>query len=259
MQAILLGIIQGLTEFLPVSSSGHLVLFQKLFGITEPSLTFGIVVHLGTLIAVFIVLWKDIISLLMNPFQKLTALIITATIPTAIIGILFNDFFENLFKTGSMLGVNFIITGLLLLFAEKCNSGTKDIKKTNGFDAVFIGLMQGIAIMPAVSRSGATISGALFRNINREFAARFSFLLSIPAILGAAVFDLKDSMQFGIQDGIGLAPLVIGALAAAISGYISIKYMFEIIKKGKLRYFSYYVFCLGGLIIIDQLLTHFYF
>lgn len=258
IQAIILGIIQGLTEFLPISSSGHLVLFQKIFGITEPTLTFNIVVHLGTLIAVFVVFWKDILDLLKKPFQKLTWLLIAATIPTIIIALVFRDFFEQIFKTGSTLGVEFLITGFVLLYAEKMNNGRKGLRDTSTLDAVFIGVLQGAAIMPAISRSGLTISGALFRDLDRSFAARFSFLLSIPAILGAAVFDLKDVLDSGVGS-LNIPVLSAGAIAAAVAGFLSIKYMLEIIKKGKLKYFSYYVFIIGILVILDQLVTHIYF
>lgn len=258
IQAILLGIIQGMTEFLPISSSGHLVLFQKIFRVTEPTLTFGIVVHLGTLAAVFAVFWKDIVSLLRKPFQKLTYLIIAGTIPTAIIGVLFKDFFEKVFRSGSTLGFEFIITGIVLYFADSFNRGRKGIEETNYLDAAFIGLMQGAAILPAVSRSGLTISGALFRDMDRDFAARFSFLLSIPAILGAAVFDMKDVLEIGVEN-LDSMSLGAGFIFSAIFGYISIKYMINILKKGKMRYFSYYVFAIGGLVIIDQFLIHVFF
>lgn len=258
IQAILLGIIQGITEFLPISSSGHLVLFQKIFGVTEPTLTFDIVVHLGTLVAVFAVFWKDIVSLLRKPFQKLTYLIIAGTIPTAIIGVLFKDFFEKVFRSGTTLGFEFIITGIVLYFADSFNRGRKGIQETSFIDAAFVGVMQGAAILPAVSRSGLTISGALFRDMDRDFAARFSFLLSIPAILGAAVFDMKDVLEVGVEN-LDSMSLGAGFIFSAIFGYISIKYMISILKKGKMRYFSYYVFAIGGLVIIDKYLTHVFF
>lgn len=258
IQAILLGIIQGITEFLPVSSSGHLVLFQKIFGVAEPSLTFGIVVHLGTLAAVFVAFWKDIASLIRRPFQKLTYLLIAGTIPTAIIGVVFKDFFEEVFKSGRILGFAFIITGIVLYFADSFNRGRKGIDETSYLNAVFVGVMQGAAILPAVSRSGLTISGALFCNIDRDFAARFSFLLSIPTILGAAVFDMKDLLETGTES-LDILNLGVGFLFAAVFGYISIKYMISILKKGKMRYFSYYVFMLAALILIDQYLTHVFF
>lgn len=258
IQAIILGIVQGITEFLPISSSGHLVLMQKIFGITEPALLFDTCVHLGTLLAVFAVFREDILSILKKPFQKMTWLLIAGTIPTAIIGVLFKDFFEELFHTGSTLGVEFLVTGLILLWSGTQQNGKKGLKQTTYLDAAFVGLMQGAAILPAISRSGLTISGALFRKLDREFAARFSFLLSIPAILGATVFQLKDIAEAG-STGLSYGTLVTGSLAAALAGYLSIKYMLEILKKGKLKYFSYYVFVLGALVLIDQYFTHIFF
>jgi undecaprenyl-diphosphatase len=260
LQAIILGIVQGLTEFLPISSSGHLVLMQKIFRITEPTLIFDTSVHLGTLIAVFAVFKNDIIAILKKPFQKLTWLLIAGTIPTAIIGILFKDTFEQMFHTGSTLGFEFIVTGAILLWSSILKSGRKGVKETSYFDAAFIGVMQGLAIMPAISRSGLTISGALFRNLDREFAARFSFLLSIPAILGAAVFQVKDMMEIGGGgSGIGMGALVAGSLAAALAGYVSIKYMLKVLREGKVKYFAYYVFALGTFVILDQYVTHIFF
>lgn len=258
IQAIILGLIQGLTEFLPISSSGHLVLAQKIFGITEPTLIFDTSVHLGTLIAVFAVFQNDILSILKKPFQKLTWLLLAGTIPTAVIGVLFKDTFEQLFHTGSTLGFEFLITGAVLLWSGMQRSGRKGVRETTYLDAALIGVMQGAAIMPAISRSGFTISGALFRNLDREFAAKFSFLLSIPAILGATVFQVKDVMEAG-SGGIGYGSLMAGSLAAAFAGYVSIKYMLEILRKGKVKYFAYYVFIIGILVIIDQYLTHLFF
>jgi undecaprenyl-diphosphatase len=259
IQAIILGIVQGLTEFLPISSSGHLVLMQKIFGITEPTLVFDTSVHIGTLIAVFAVFKDDIISILKKPFQKLTLLLLAATIPTAIIGIVFKDTFEQMFHSGSTLGFEFVATGAILLWSDALKSGRKGVRETTYLDAVFIGVMQGAAIMPAISRSGLTISGALFRNLDREFAARFSFLLSIPAILGAAVFQTKDIIEMGGSSGIDMSALIAGSIAAALAGYVSRKYMLQVLRKGKLKYFAYYVFVLGALVILDQYVTHIFF
>jgi len=258
IQAIILGLIQGLTEFLPISSSGHLVLFQKILGINEPMLIFDTMVHVGTLAAVVTVLWKEILSLLKKPFQKLTWLLLAGTIPTAIIGIMFKDIFEEMFKSGSTLGIEFLITGFVILFAERLNTGRKHVNETSYLDAAFIGVMQGAAIMPAISRSGLTISGALIRNLDREFAAKFSFLLSIPAILGAAVFQAKDIYEAG-SGSIITAPIIAGTIAAIVAGYFSVRFMIVLIKKGSLKYFSYYVFALGTLVLIDQYLTHIFF
>ena len=258
LQAVILGIIQGLTEFLPISSSGHLVLFQKIFGINEPTLIFDTMVHVGTLAAVITVLWKEVLSLLKRPFQRLTWLLAAATIPTVIIAVLFKDAIEVMFKSGSTLGFEFLITGVVLLFAERLNSGRKHAEETSYLDAAFIGVMQGIAIMPAISRSGLTISGALMRDLDREFAAKFSFLMSIPAILGAAVFQAKDVMDAGSASFITL-PIAAGTIAAAVAGYFSIRFMIYIIKQGSMKVFSYYVFALGTLVLVDQYLTHIFF
>ncbi len=260
LQALLLGIIQGLTEFLPISSSGHLVLFQKILGVTEPAMTFDIVVHLGTLVAVFIAFWEDIWGLLKKPFQKLTYLLIVGTIPAVVIALAFNNVIENLFASGKTLGFEFLITGLVILYANSIKSGKKTAKDATYLDAIFVGVMQGIAIAPAISRSGMTIAGSLFKKFDRDFAAKFSFLLSIPAILGAAVFQLKDI----VSEPTALAsphvmPLVVGFCASAISGYFAIHFMLKIIRESKLKYFSYYVFILGAAIIVDQFVTHMFF
>lgn len=258
IQAVLLGIIQGLTEFLPVSSSGHLVLFQKIFGINEPTLVFDAFVHIGTLFAVLSVFWEDILALLKKPFQKLTGLLIAGTIPTVIIAVLFGDLISESFESARTLGIEFIFTGCVLLFAERLGRGRKGVKETGYGDAAFIGVMQGVAIMPAISRSGLTISGALLRNLDREFAAKFSFLLSIPAIVGGALFSIKDAMDAGIA-AFNTVPLAAGMIAAAVAGYLSIRFMLGILKKGNMRGFAYYVFALGALVLSDQFVTHIFF
>ncbi|PKM79906.1 MAG: undecaprenyl-diphosphatase [Firmicutes bacterium HGW-Firmicutes-14] len=253
-QSVILGIIQGLTEFLPISSSGHLVLFQSLFGLKEGVLTFDVLVHLGTLAAVLAVFKNDILSILRKPWQRLTMLLVVATIPTGIIGLTFKDFFKNLFETGSSLGIEFIVTGLVIWFADGFKERDKDMDRISYFDAAFVGLMQGIAILPAISRSGLTIAGSLFRGINRETAARFSFLVSIPAIAGATVLDLKDIVLAGqgIPGGMGL-PFLIGPVMAAISGYWAVKFMIRVLQRGSMKGFAYYVWALGVLVIILQL------
>jgi undecaprenyl-diphosphatase len=253
LECLILGIVQGLTEFLPVSSSGHLVLFQKIFGIEEGALTFDVALHLATLIAVFAVFWKDIISVITKPFSRLTLLLVVGTIPTMAMGFLLKDFFEKTFESGATLGVEFLFTGLILWYTESVKSKGKGVEKTTYADAALIGVAQGIAILPAVSRSGLTIAGALFRGLDRDFAAKFSFLMSIPVILGAGLLDgykvMKDTGLSGLDGG----PYIIGMLAAAVSGYFAIKIMLKILAKGSLRKFSYYVFAVGGLVILDQL------
>lgn len=249
LQSLILGIIQGLTEFLPISSSGHLVLFQRLFGLGEGILTFDVLVHLGTLVAVFAVFWQDIVSIIKKPWQRLSLLIIVATIPTGLMGIGLKDFFESLFESGKTLGIEFLATGLIIWFADSIRQrSSKDINEISYFDAAFVGVMQGIAILPAVSRSGLTIAGSLFRGIDRATAARFSFLVSVPAIAGAAAFDMKDILVQGVPQGLGL-PYLIGFVAAAVSGYWAIKFMIRLLQKGSMKGFAYYVWVLGLVVI----------
>lgn len=254
LQGLFLGVVQGLTEFLPISSSGHLVLFQRLFGISKGVLTFDIAVHLATLTSVIAVFYKDIITILKKPFGKLPLLIVTATIPTAIIGLAFSSIIDKLFESGVTLGIEFLITGAIILFAESAGNKHKKLDKMNYLDAAIIGTAQGLAILPAVSRSGLTIAGALARGLDREFAAKFSFLVAIPAILGATAKDILGVFKDG-SFKTGIDPLVMagGMIAAAISGYFAVKFMLKILTKGSMKIFAYYVFVLGGLVLIDQL------
>lgn len=250
-EAIILGIVQGLTEFLPVSSSGHLVLLQKLFGIDEGTLFFTSMVHVGTLVALVIVFRKDIMDMLKKPFQKLSIYIVIATLPTILIALVLKDFVESAFDSGATLGVGFLITGTLLWLVESKKPGEKKLKEMTPRHAVVLGIAQGFAIFPAVSRSGSTIAGALFQGLDRKFAAKFSFLMSIPAILGSLVFQIKDLTQ---AESLGaLTPVILGAIAAAISGYFAIKLMMEIIQKKSLKIFSVYVFILGTFVLVDQI------
>ena len=268
INAIILGIVQGLAEFLPVSSSGHLVLLQKITGISESALFFNTMVHAGTLLAVFIVLRKDILALLRKPIQPLTGFLILATIPAVIAALLFGDFIEHAFETGHFLGFSFLATSFLLCTAEllsrRAQAGKNLVKTMSWYDALIIGIMQAIAIIPGVSRSGATISGALSRRLDRDYAARFSFLLSIPAILGALVLQLKDLVTGGpVLDGpaaagptsvgsIGAAAVIAGTLSAAIVGFFAIRLMLKIVRERSLFGFAIYTAVLGTLIIIDQ-------
>lgn len=269
IKAIILGIVQGFTEFLPVSSSGHLALLQQIFKVdTDMVLTFTVLLHVGTLVSVFIVYWKDIRDLIIElfltikdlinkdglklderPVRRLGVMIIVATIPTAIIGLAFDDFFDSLYKSVIPIGVGLIFTGILLFLSEKFPQGHTEMDKINCRNAVFIGLIQGIAICPGVSRSGSTLFGSLLCRLDREFAVKFVFLLSIPSILGSAVLEIPKAVKEGLPDGT-LGPILVGMLAAAISGYIAIKTMIKIVSKKKLTYFSYYVWLVGAVVII---------
>jgi len=270
LNAIILGIVQGLTEFLPVSSSGHLVLLQKVFNINQPGLFFDTMLHAGTLTAVFIVLWKDIWELLKKPIQKLTGYLILATIPAVIAALTFGDAIEDIFKSAKYLGFCFLFTTVILVIAELLSRRAaekeqievdnekaflKTEKTMSWVDALVIGIMQAIAIPPGISRSGATISGALFCRLNRDLAARFSFLLSIPAILGALVLQSKDLVKGGIAESLNIPAVIIGTIFAAIVGIFAVKFMLKIIREKSLFGFAVYTGILGILVLLDQFVT----
>jgi len=275
--AVLLGVIQGLTEFLPVSSSGHLVLLQKVFGIEEPVLLFDTMLHVGTLAAVFVVLWADVWAILRKLNQPLTAYLVIATVPAVVFALVFKKPLEKIFETGQFLGLCFLLTSALLVMAEllskraawgvSAHGNLKKAGEMNWLDALIIGILQAVAIIPGVSRSGATLSGALSRRLDRDFAARFSFLLSIPAILGAAVFQLKDLIKGGgvtadaaglpvSGGGIGTAAIIAGTLSAAIVGFFAVRLMLKIVREKSLWGFAVYTGILGLLVLVDQLVTH---
>ncbi|GAB6181651.1 undecaprenyl-diphosphate phosphatase [Desulfotomaculum defluvii] len=252
LKALILGIVQGLTEFLPVSSTGHLLLGRKLLGLSEAGLFLDTMLHLGTLIAVVVVFWDDIVYMIKRPTSKLSLLIIAGTIPTAIIGLTFEDFFEEISKTGVTVGWEFLLTGAILWIADNMKKkGTKSIDQISFKDAFMVGTLQGAAILPAISRSGLTIAGSLFQGIDKQAAARFSFLLSLPAILGAVVLQAAK-LAGGQAESIGFVPLLVGTIAAAISGYIAVKWMLAILQRGSLKIFSIYVWILGIGILIAQ-------
>ena len=263
-EAIILGLVQGLAEFLPISSSGHLALLQQWFGIQEDKvLLFAVLLHVGTLISVFIVYWRDIAELIVElfltikdlctgkglrlqerPVRKLGIMIIVATIPTGIIGILFNDLFDSLYNSIIPIGIGLIITGFLLVMAERMGASNRGIEQMNFRNALFIVTVQGIAICPGISRSGSTLFGSLICNLDRKFAVKFVFLISIPSILGSAVMEAPSALESGF-DMAQLGPVLVGMIVAAVSGLIAIKTMIKIVSDKKLNYFSYYVWALG--------------
>lgn len=268
-EAVILGLVQGLAEFLPISSSGHLALLQQWFGIDENKvLLFAVLMHVGTLISVFVVYWKDIWELIVElcltirdlvtgkglrleerPVRKLGVMIIVATIPTAIIGLLFNDLFDKLYTSVLPIGIGLIITGFLLILAERTGNSSRGIDRMNFRNALFIGTVQGIAICPGISRSGSTLFGSLICNLDRKFAVKFVFLISIPSILGSAIMEAPDAIEAGM-DMAQLGPVIVGMAVAAISGLIAIKTMIKIVSDKKLSYFSYYVWALGAIVVL---------
>lgn len=260
LQAVILGIIQGITEFLPVSSSGHLVLLQTVFGINEPGILFDVILHIGTLIPVLIIFWKDIAGLIKKPFQKMSYLLVLATLPTVVAALLFGDQIDVLFSGAQYLAIGFFVTAIVLMYADRASNGHKKVENISYFDALCVGIMQALAVIPGISRSGSTIAGGLFRNFSRESAARFSFLLSIPAIVGATVLQVRNIVTGRvILEELSLLPTIFGFVASMLAGYLSIRFMLEIIKKSKLSWFSYYTIVLGILILVDQFITNIFF
>lgn len=266
--AIILGIVQGLAEFLPISSSGHLALLQHFFHVeADKVLMFTVLLHIGTLLSVFIMYWRDIWELIKEffitiadlvrgrglrlqerPVRKLGVMIIVATIPTALMGFLLNDFFESLNSILWAIGIGWIFTGFILYFSEKLGRANRDLKHMNFRNAIFIGIMQGIAICPGVSRSGSTMVGGLVTGFKREFAVKFAFLISIPSILGAAVLEVPEAMK-ATTAGLAAGPLIVGMIVSAVCGILAIKLMIKVVIAQKLKYFSYYVWVLGALTV----------
>jgi len=259
-QAVILGIIQGITEFLPVSSSGHLIVFQRVFGMEEPALTFDIIVHVGTLLAIIAFFWVDIIAIIKKPFSKMTGLLIVGTLPVVIVGFIFRDAIENNFRTGIWLAAAFTITGILMIVSDRISTGTKAERDITWFDALFIGCCQALALPPGISRSGTTITGSLTRGLNRETAMRFSFMLALIAITGAATLETVEVIQDGARiEAIGTMPLIFGFLASALVGYLCISLLLKLIKACKLKYFSFYLWGLAALILVDYFVINRFF
>lgn len=253
-EAIILGIIQGLTEFLPVSSSGHLVFFQNVFQISEGALSFDIAVHLATLISVCAVLFEEIKKIFKKPFTRLTANIIISCLPAVIIAFIFEGFLKSSFR-GNYLGWGFMISAVFLVIGDmvcirtdqKHLSGDK-LESITAKQALIMGVFQGIAVFPGISRSGSTISAGLVAGQNRTTAARFSFLMSIPIILGAVVFDIID---IGVVNSeISFGALAAGFCSALISGFLSAKLMLKIIGRHSFWAFSVYLVLMSFLSFI---------
>jgi undecaprenyl-diphosphatase len=251
LEAFILGMIQGLTEFLPISSTGHLYLGRNLFGLQEAGLMLDTMLHLGTLLAVFVFYKQEFIQIIKNPFSKLTYLLIVGTIPAVVIGLLFKDFFDEISKTGVTIGWEFLITGFFLWFADSIKNGYKKMDQISYKDAFIIGTFQAAAIFPAISRSGLTIVAALWRKLDRETAAYFSFLLSTPAIAGAVVLQSADLFS-GQGEEITLSALLVGIVSSALFGYVAVRWMVNYLKKHSLKPFAVYVWILGLIVLFIQ-------
>lgn len=270
IDAIFLGILQGLTEFLPVSSSGHLVIAQHFMGISEGNLALNVLLHLGTLVAVVIVYFRSVWNMVLaffgmlkdlikerclcvykSKYRKYIVLIVMASLPTAVAGLILNSLFEELFSSIHVVAFTLILTGILLVLGEKMGKNNADpIEKLSLKQGFLIGLFQSLAITPGISRSGSTIVGGLLNGLKKEEATEFSFLISIPAVLGAVILEGKDIMGLG---DLGIEPftLIASFAASVIFGVLAIQLLVKLVRKGKLHYFSYYCWAVSAFLLIN--------
>lgn len=250
IQVIVLSITQGITEWFPVSSSGHLALIQEFFNMNVP-IAFDVFLHFASLIVIILVFWKDIRDIILGIVKKdkkyinIFLYLIIASVPAAVVGFLLKDKIESIFSNILFIGISLVTTGILLFLTKFAKNKNKELNIKN---SITIGLAQAFAILPGISRSGSTISIGLLSGLNSREAARFSFLLSIPAILGASILEIKD---MGRIDNIWY--LLIGFFVTIIIGFLSLKYLLKIIDKNKFKNFSFYCVLLGVLVIIYSL------
>lgn len=277
LQSIFLGLIQGLTEFLPVSSSGHLSIMKQIFHMDTGGMFFDILLHIGTLLAICVVYYRDIFKMIKegftiigdvfvnlvtfcgnkknhadnpyrrivyNSYRKFVMLVIVSTIPTGIIGVAAASLVEAAEQMLIIPGIGLVITSILLFIADRVSAGDKTPKQISYTNAFAIGICQGIATLPGLSRSGTTITACLLSGMNRKFAVKYSFIMSIPAILGALVFEITDVEWSALQSA-DVLNYVVGTLVAAVVGYICIKTMLVVVRKKKFMIFSIYCLVLG--------------
>ena len=286
IEAIIMGFIQGLTEFLPVSSSGHLAIFKNVFHVnTDTGILFDVLLHLGTLVAIFIAYWKDIKELIVNgfgilgcwfynagmwfrnlfskekktykkvlstPYRRFVMMVIISTIPTGIMGIVLEDVIGSAGEFLLVPGICLVVTACILYIADKLPGGGKNAETATYGDAVKVGIVQGIGTLPGVSRSGSTITACLACGFDKAFAVKYSFIMSIPAVLGAVVLEVKDG--FGNIDNNLLVNYAIGTVIAGVVGYICIKTVLKLVQNNKFKYFAYYCFIVG----IASVIGYFY-
>ncbi len=286
-ESIIMGVIQGVAEFLPVSSSGHLAIFKQLFGMNDVGIAFDVLLHVGTLIAVFVAFWKDIWELIVNafgiigdifknivvwfsnfskrrmltekkkkyvkvistPYRRFVMLILVTTIPTGIMGIVFDDVIENASASLIIPGICLLITGVLLLIADNTPAGVKDENTVTYKNAFGIGVCQGLATLPGISRSGTTIVACLVSRMDKSFAVKYSFIMSVPVILGAAVLEVPELANESLSAGT-ITNYIVGMIVAAVVGYVCIKTMLNVVRKKKFKGFAYYCFIMGTVAIV---------
>jgi undecaprenyl-diphosphatase len=270
LEAILLGVVQGLTEFLPVSSSGHLLLGQYFLGLDQDrfGLPFDVALHLGTLVAVVSFFWRSLLRMagafvrslspggrnLADPDQRLAYLILASTIPAALIGFLFENFFETAVRSPWVVVFNLVLVGILFIVGEAVGAKTRLADKLRFSEAVGIGLAQAAALVPGVSRSGATITLGIFLGLRREEAARFSFLMSVPIIASAGSLQLADVASEGM-DAQGVLMFGSGFVSSAVVGYLAIKFFLRFVTHHSLRAFAYYRFTLAAFVAMLLLMS----
>lgn len=261
IEALILGIVQGITEFLPISSTAHIVITQLLLGLEFPGFVLEIFLHLASVLAVIIYFRKDLMEVIFGFFGyfkektyenkvhfRYAVYIITATIITGILGIVLQDLIDESLKTPAVIAASLTITGLFLIFIERFHKiGNKDESNMGMSDTIIVALAQTLAVLPGISRSGATLVAALWTGLNREAAVRFSFLLAIPVILGSTVLMIKDLNMTVIHEA-GILPLVIAFIASFLFSIIGIMWLIDFLKKSKLIYFAIYCFILAFLV-----------
>ena len=266
LQAILLGILQGLTEFLPISSSGHLVILPFFLNWDLPQkemFIFNVLVQNGTLVAVIAYFWKDLWAILRGFFSQLFKgtpfanhearlgwLLIAATLPAGLVGLLLQDIVEQAFSSPLVAGIALIVTAILMALAERISLKLGDLHDITLMDALFMGIMQSLALFPGISRSGATISGGMIRHLKRESAAKFSFLMSVPIMLAAGGLSTYEMFTEVSDLGAFLPLMAVGFITAMIVGYVAIGWLLKFLVHHKLIYFSIYCALLGGVTIL---------
>lgn len=257
-QAVVMGIVQGLGEFLPISSSAHLVLVPWLFRWHDPGLTFDIALHIGTLIAVIAYFWRDWVKLIQGAFQgtkttegRLFWFLVLATIPGAIMGFLLEEKAETVFRNPVLIAVMLIVLGVILYWADRKGRKLTEVNNISLGQSLLIGISQALAIIPGVSRSGITMTTGLLLGLTRESAARFSFLLSAPVIFGAGVIKVPDIIA---NPGMVDAPFLVGMLVSALSGAASIGFLLKYVQKKNFLPFVWYRFLLGALVLLVALM-----
>lgn len=265
IQAFWLGLVQGLAEFLPISSTGHLDLVQRLFGFsTENYLLLDVLLHVGTLAAVVVVYWKRLINMILHPIKSELWLLVVATLPVVIATLLFRDFVEDGKFASEYLGFAFLITTLILWLADLVGGVSFETKQVKWYNAVFMGILQAVAILPGISRSGSTISGGVATGLSRKRSADFAFLMSVPAILGAVVWQfISDGSAIvsgaAVEAMGGWIPVLVGVVTSAVFGFLAIKFMLAIVRRVRLTWFGVYTGILGIAILLDQYVFHYFF